>query len=206
MSLSDQIARDHDVARTDVAVQVAAIVRVFQGVGQLAQQIDAMFRDDRAARFHQEVEAGAVDQLHDDVLFLQVGQAVLEGLDDIGMTQLGEDGAFARSIQADKTGLELGSLHLVEHLQAHGPASFLVAGPPDLGHAPLAHAAHQVKTPFDVDDRQVGPSAPAAEEVFQCIKKAHGYDPQLMFAIVDETAPVRCAGPCAARCGRRNRA
>src|SRR5262249_28054878 len=120
-----------------------------------------------ALRLDEEVQAHALDQLHDEERLAVGGRAELVSLHDVLVAEAHAPGAFAGPLEPLEPPLELGGLLLVQHLQADDAPEVAVAGAPDLRHAPLAGAADQLEALGDVDPLLLG----AAEETG---KEAHG--------------------------------
>src|SRR5262249_44869580 len=86
------------------------------------------------------------------------------GLHDVRMAERDGDLPLAGLLEfGGKAGFELARLFLVEHLERHDLARKRVARAPDPRHAPLPHAANEVKALGDV-----GPGdLPGLENVFE---------------------------------------
>src|SRR5262249_26267901 len=112
-----------------------------------------------------EVKTDTLDQLEYDVRLAFLRQAVLIGAHDVRVLQRHAHCAFrgALLLEAYEALLKLGGLDQIEHLDADDFAGHAVTCPPDFGHAPLAGAADQLETLFEIDDRQVA-LGPALEQ------------------------------------------
>ncbi len=100
----------------------------------------------------QEVQAHAVDQLHDQKLLFVGCQSMFKSLHDVAVPHGHADDALGRTFEPRKACLEFESFFPVENLEANGPTGFAIARTPDLGHASLARAAQQLEAFIDVDD------------------------------------------------------
>ena len=78
------------------------------GLGRLADEVDAAARPGRGRGRPARVHVRPFEKLHHQVLRPFGRQAVLEGLDDVGMLQAAGDFAFARLVEPFEAGLERG--------------------------------------------------------------------------------------------------
>ncbi len=133
-------AAEHQVFGLDVAVDDAPLLRLVQGGGRLAQDVEHQPRFQTALFAHHlaQVVAGHV-LLGDEVG--AAGAAHLVHLDDVGVNQRGGgSGLVLEAADVGGVAREVGA----ENLQRHLPAERLLFGQVDLGHRPPPNPAEHL--------------------------------------------------------------
>lgn len=95
------------VPRADVAMDEALGVDVVQGIRHLFDQGKAMpLQTVYGPMLDQRIEAGAIDKLHDQIRLFVDGEAVFQGLDDIGVVHRRGDFTLAGLLQTFEAAFE----------------------------------------------------------------------------------------------------
>ena len=129
-------AVDQEVLRPDVAVDEPGGVDRGQPLGGLRQQLE-LLRDRGRVCLADELEADALDELHDHEVLVQGRRTPVVGPHDVGMNDLHPDFPLGRTLFLRRARGGGGILVGILNLQADGPAGLVVDRAIDLRHAPL---------------------------------------------------------------------
>src|SRR5262249_9622430 len=125
---------DDQVGRLDVAVDQALFEGVLQSQGGLVDVIAGLVRRQRAGQFDQPHQVEPLDVLHDEVVDAAF-EAEVEGLDEFGVLQLGDEGDFGLELVEN---LDVGLQLVVDDFEGDDLAELGVQGLEDLAQAALA--------------------------------------------------------------------
>ncbi len=133
--------QQHDVARLDVAVDDAPLVRVAEAVGHLLRDIDRFDDGDRTLQ-HLGAELDSLEKLHRHVGEIALLAEIVDG-DDMGMGELAGGPGFEEKPLVEL----LAPFHLVrknDGLQRHGAVESRVLGSIDDPHGAAAQLAEDL--------------------------------------------------------------